>query len=169
VTQNPVYAMLTGHRPDKLGGYGPSACQTAVRAALCKLLSAWKAHAQAHGASLHVISGMALGADQWWAEEAITLGIPVHAYAPFDGQDARWPRASQTHYRMLLTRCASVRVVTSGAYAAWKMQRRNEAMVDDAQWHVAVWDGSNGGTANCVAYMRARGIEPTVIAPRGLG
>ena len=37
-------------------------------------------------------------------------------------------------------------------YAAWKMQKRNEWMADKATRIVALWDGSPGGTANCIAY-----------------
>lgn len=33
-------------------------------------------------------------------------------------------------------------------------------MVDDAEIHFAAWDGTPGGTANCVAYMAQREIVP---------
>jgi uncharacterized phage-like protein YoqJ len=37
------------------------------------------------------------------------------------------------------------------------MQRRNEWMVERADVILALWNGSSGGTANCVAYARQRG------------
>ena len=33
------------------------------------------------------------------------------------------------------------------------MQKRNEFMVDNSDLVVAVWNGTSGGTANCLAYM----------------
>jgi uncharacterized phage-like protein YoqJ len=34
------------------------------------------------------------------------------------------------------------------------LQKRNEWMVDHCDLLIAVWDGSEGGTANCVRYAR---------------
>lgn len=156
--------MVTGHRPQKLGGYGGSPTQFRVRVWLRGRLVALK---QRHGAQLVAISGMALGVDQWFAEEALALGIPFDAYVPCDGQDSTWPRMSQLNYRAGLGHARNVIVVSPGPYAAWKMQRRNEAMVDAAQDHLAVRDGEEkGGTWNCVRYMRQKGVEPVIFNPR---
>jgi uncharacterized phage-like protein YoqJ len=38
------------------------------------------------------------------------------------------------------------------------MQRRNEWMVDRADKLVALWDGSWGGTFNCIEYARKKGV-----------
>lgn len=59
--------MITGHRPQKLGGFKPNPTQTWVRAKLRKTL----AEAKKQHPEIEVISGMALGVDQWWAEEAL--------------------------------------------------------------------------------------------------
>ena len=134
----------TGHRPDKLGGYGPSEKQTLVRAAIREKLIELKPE--------RVISGFALGFDQWFAEEAMRLGIPVTAAVPFIGQESTWPWQSQSHYKDLISKCAEVVVVCEGRYGARKMQIRNEWMVDHSNALLAVWDGSNGGTANCIRY-----------------
>lgn len=153
-----IRAMITGHRPSKLGGYGPSPLQTTIRTWMRAELGLLLAE---HGVdNVRAISGMALGVDQWWAEEALFMGIRLGAFVPFAGQEAVWPRESQEHYRSLLARCESVITCSTGGYAARKMQIRNEQMVDAAQVHLAVWDGTPGGTANCVAYMTQRGIVP---------
>ena len=94
--------MVTGHRPDKLGGYGPSETQAAVRTWLWERV---KLHAL-YNEDPFAISGMALGVDQWFAEEALDLGVPVHAYVPFEGQESRWPEPSRYAYGKLLKRCA---------------------------------------------------------------
>lgn len=146
--------LVTGHRPQKLGGFGPSPVQASVRAWLREQLL----RAQSPAWTLTALSGMALGVDQWFAEEALALGLPLWAFVPFEGQENLWPAASQTHYRTLLARAAHRTIVSTGGYAPHKMQRRNEAMVDQAVLCLAVWDGSPGGTANCVAYATHRRV-----------
>ena len=49
----------------------------------------------------YIISGMALGYDQWLAEIAMELNIKVHAYIPFTGQETTWPKQSQQRYKNL--------------------------------------------------------------------
>jgi len=152
-----IRAMITGHRPNKLSGYGPSPLQDAIRLWMHAELTALLA---THGTDLRVISGMALGVDMWWAEEALALDVPLHAYVPFAGQENVWPRASQEHYQSLIERAEVVVICSEGGYGASKMQLRNKRMVDDADVHLAVWDGTPGGTANCVHYMGQQGITP---------
>jgi uncharacterized phage-like protein YoqJ len=48
---------------------------------------------------------------------------------------------------------------------AWVYQKRNEWMVDHAQMVIAVWDGSSGGTANCVKYALKQGKRVWQINP----
>jgi uncharacterized phage-like protein YoqJ len=36
------------------------------------------------------------------------------------------------------------------------MQKRNEMMVDDCNLLLTLWDGSDGGTANCLGYARRK-------------
>ncbi len=156
--------MITGHRPSKLGGYGPSATQDAVRAWMRVQIRALLIEADETNAQLTLVGGMALGVDQWWAEEGLQLDVPVHAFVPFEGQESTWPTASQERYHEILGRCAEVTIVSPGAYAAWKMQARNVAMIEYANRHYAVWDGSSGGTANAVAVIRKLGL-PLVLYP----
>lgn len=154
---------FTGHRPNKLGGYGPSATQDRVRAKLREVLGGLR--------PTWGISGMALGVDQWAAEVCVEMQVPFTAAVPFNGQESRWPEDSQRRYRELLAKASDVVVVSDGGYEAWKMQRRNQWMVDNADVLVAVWDGSPGGTANCVKYARdTRGRCKSIVSfdPREL-
>jgi uncharacterized phage-like protein YoqJ len=50
-------------------------------------------------------------------------------------------------------------ICSEDGYSARKMQIRNERMVHDADVHLAVWDGTSGGTSNCVNYMIRFGAE----------
>jgi uncharacterized phage-like protein YoqJ len=133
----------TGHRPDKLGGYSEDVFQRLVDLALAELDARRPTRA---------ISGMALGWDQALAEACARYGVPFVVAVPCDGQERMWPQASQLKYRRLLGDAAEVVVVCPGPYAGWKMQRRNEWMVDHASEVWALWDGSPGGTKNCVDY-----------------
>jgi uncharacterized phage-like protein YoqJ len=140
----------TGHRPNKLGGYAE---QVNV-----KLRAVARVGIHRH-APTRIISGMALGWDMALAEAAVELGIPFTAAVPFAGQEKMWPAPSQERYRKLLEQAAHVETVCTGGYAAWKMQRRNEWMVDHCDLVLALWDGTEGGTGNCIRY--AEQVERT--------
>lgn len=136
----------TGHRPNKLGGYSPVTFQR-----LCDLARGYLLEKQPDG----VISGLALGWDLAWAVAALELAIPVHAAIPFEGQESRWPESSQRLWARVVAECASVTFVCEPGYAAWKMQKRNEWMVERCHRVAALWDGTSGGTANCVKFAQA--------------
>lgn len=141
-----MIASFTGHRPDKLGGYGTHEPLTA--------LATWWLEALQPDT---VISGMALGWDQAVAEAATRLGVPWCAAVPFEGQENRWPDASRAQYQRLLARAGSVVIVSPGGYSARKMHWRNEWMVDQSDLLCALWDGSDGGTGACVRYAERVG------------
>lgn len=141
---------LTGHRPNKLGMEyehdGP------VSQSLMRQMEACITN---YGAT-KIITGMALGADTLWALTAIRMGIPFIAAIPFKGQERMWPMHSQQRYKDILAKAESVVVVCEGEYAAWKMQKRNEWMVDNCDVLIAVWDGTRGGTSNCITYAKSK-------------
>lgn len=154
ITRGEVIA-FTGHRPDKLGGWNPlhpvvDRVKLAIRRSLVDLEPSM------------VISGMALGVDQWAAREAVTLGIPFTAALPCHDMDTTWPARSRVEFSALLALASRVHVVSPGPYKSWKMQRRNEWMVDNAQRLVTVHDGSAGGALNCIQYAESvlRAIYP---------
>ena len=139
---------VTGHRPNKLGGY--------LDHAKDKLRHVAKEMLCSHNPSL-VLTGMALGLDQAVAEACCELWIPFVACVPFEGQESAWPQGSQRRYRGLLAAAKQVVIVSPGGYSADKMQVRNEYMVDNCQYLVALWDGTSGGTGNCVEYAEKVG------------
>ena len=133
----------TGHRPDKLGGYTPEAWLRLRTFAVSQLKII---------NPTHVISGMALGWDQALANAAIILEIPWTAAIPFIGQESAWPQKSQDFYHTLLKRATTQEIVCPGGYSGAKMQIRNEWMVNHCDHVLALWDGTSGGTYNCLAY-----------------
>jgi len=125
---------------------------------------------QKHLEDLHPtlgISGMALGVDQWAAQLCTDLEIPWDAYVPFKGQESEWPRESQATYRTLLGHARRIHV-TATSYSNAAFQHRNMAMVNACDLLLAVWDGSSGGTGNCVAYAQKVGRKMVRIDPRTL-
>lgn len=138
----------TGHRPDKLGGYSDKAHDELTNVAIAYLQEA---------KPTKVISGMALGWDTALADAAVLLGIPLVAAIPFEGQESRWPIHSRARFNYLRSRATEEVIVSEGGYAAWKMQVRNEWMVDNSDLVVALWNGTDGGTANCVRYAEKKG------------
>lgn len=141
---------FTGHRPDKLGGYSPAVTD--------RLIALGERALRDLGVT-EAIVGMALGWDMAVAQAAINLQIPFVAAVPFEGQESRWPDASQLRFRELLAQAARVVIVSSGGYSPRKMHTRNEWMVDNSQRLVALHDGSSGGTGSCVKYARSRRVE----------
>lgn len=116
-------------------------------------IEAFLASKKAKHPGLEVISGMALGVDQWAADSAHVLGIPVQAYVPFLGQESTWNESQKKEYNRILLKCSSIKVCCSGSYEPWKMQIRNMDMVNDSDELAAVWNGKKeGGTWNCIQY-----------------
>lgn len=133
----------TGHRPSKLGGYDKEATDKLIKVADMYLGTARPSE---------VISGMALGWDQALAWAAIRLHIPLVAAIPFEGQENMWPVQSKANFHTILKHAKDVVYVSEPGYAPWKMQVRNQWMVNSCDVVLALWDGSDGGTANCVRY-----------------
>jgi uncharacterized phage-like protein YoqJ len=159
---------FTGHRPQALGGFDEMAPMNAfVRRRLdAEVRRLYDAGARSF------VSGMALGVDQWAAEVVLSLkaehdDVRLVAAVPCEGQDSRWPLASRLKYRSLLGKADEVHTVTPGPYEAWKMQVRNEWMVDGSRLVLAVWNGTqSGGTYNCLVYARMQKKMVRRIDPR---
>lgn len=149
---------FTGHRPNKLGGYKlPNKIYNGV----CKELEATLKELKPEKA----ISGMALGVDQWAAMLCVKLGIPFIAAVPFPGQEGVWPESSQRIYKLLLKKADDIVIVSDAPFKAAKLQKRNEWMVDQCDKLIAVFDGTDGGTCNCVKYAEKHNKEIIRINP----
>lgn len=149
---------FTGHRPDKLGGYNlPNPTYTRVCQKIEKVLMELKPE--------KVITGMALGVDQWAAMIAYKLKIPFLAAIPFENQESKWPETSQKTFRLLRKLASEEVIVSPGKYSAAKMQVRNEWMVDNCDKLIAIWDGTEGGTGNCINYAKSINREIIFIDP----
>lgn len=134
----------TGHRPEKLGGYGRPAYDRLFSFAMVVLQRLQPEE---------VISGMALGWDTAVAEAAYILGIPFHAYLPFPSQASTWPRDSQKLHSNLCAVASSIVTCSQDPYAGWKMSVRNDCMEAASDEILALYNGDpTGGTANAVRH-----------------
>lgn len=147
-----IYA-FTGHRPQRLGGYGDD-----VTDRLSQFAEKWLTINRPAKA----ISGMAQGWDVAVAEAALRLNIPLIAALPFKDQDKIWPAQARVRYRAILAAADETHIVSEGDYVVWKMHHRNRWMADRCDLIVSLWDGTpEGGTAKCVEYARLIGRPVT--------
>lgn len=153
---------VTGHRPDKLGNeYSMNGeISTKIYNKLSETIDRINPDV--------MISGMALGVDMIFANLAINRKIPLIAAIPFKGQEGKWPDSSQRIYNKMLGYAQEQYVICSGGYSSYKMQKRNEWMVDSCDILIAVWNGSEGGTFNCINYAIEKDKLITRINPKEL-
>lgn len=139
---------ITGHRPHKLGGYIiPNPVANAVMLKLADSLKVLQP-------SL-VLSGMALGVDQWTAQLCNEMQIPFDAVIAFEGYESKWPQKSQEWYHYLMKKARRIYMLSPGPYRPSLLHARNHWLVDNSNALLAVWDGLPGsGTAACVEYAQ---------------
>ena len=155
---------VTGHRPDKLYGYDLNHKNYTKLKKLLKDLLVDLGCTEA-------ISGMALGVDTLYALAVLELrdeGYPIklHCAIPCKNHCSAWSSASRKQYADILAKADKVVLVSDEEYKPWLMQKRNEYMVDRADKVIAVWNGTSGGTANCVKYAKAEGKHIIRITPK---
>ena len=154
---------VTGHRPDKLYGYDlndPNWMK--LKNKLKELLIENKC--------TEAISGMALGVDTIFALAVLELknegyNIKLHCAIPCRNHSRKWRMESVVMYNAILEKADIVKLVSNEEYRPWHMQRRNRYMVDLADKVIAVWNGTAGGTGNCVEYAEKENKEIIRINP----
>jgi uncharacterized phage-like protein YoqJ len=153
---------FTGHRPKGL--YGDRNAQVAILKAL--IIGIWN-----QGFS-RFITGGAVGLDQMAAEIVADLRDTLYKdmvlviARPFPSQASMWPAHVQQAFQLLCSRANEVYDVSPDPYTAYKMQIRNEWMVNNAEIGIAMWNGASGGTANCVRYAQKKGKPILVVHPQ---
>jgi uncharacterized phage-like protein YoqJ len=144
-------AAITGHRPEKINNWTFVEYQIAL--------------ALRDNRITLMIQGMAAGVDLRSARVAFAERIPFVAARPWAGHTPRV--ADRIDYYKAITHAQRVvDVDPSEDYpGSWVYQKRNEWMVDNADMVIAVWDGTSGGTANCVKYAQKQGVAVWRINP----
>lgn len=137
--RNVEYVMsVSGHRPDRLGGYNQETYSAVNDFALYHLRSIRPSR---------LIVGMAQGFDMSCAQACLSLGIKYIAAVPFRGWNESWTVDTTKIYRDLLRGAEKVVYVSQPPYTASKMHARNRWMIDRSEAVLCLWDGKPyGGT-----------------------
>lgn len=154
---------LTGHRPNKLYGYN---LETKRYYNLKDRIKEILIENQCEEA----VTGMALGADIILAYAVLELklegyDIKLHCAIPCRNHSCKWNEHDQKVYNKILQIADKVTLVTDEEYRPALMQIRNEFIVDICDKLIAVWNGSKGGTGNCVNYARRKNKEIIRLEP----
>lgn len=158
---------LTGHRPEKLYGYN---LDTARYGKLSKALEDLLIEVDAK----EVYDGMALGFDTVGAITVLEMresgrDIKLHCCIPCLGHSSVWVnKKSIEMYDNILEIADETTYVSDKPYTKYCMQKRNEFMVDNSDIVIACWDGTKGGTYNCIEYALKLGKKVLCIRPMSL-
>jgi uncharacterized phage-like protein YoqJ len=142
---------VTGHRPPRVGGYRvPNPVMTgigdAIRADFARL------------APERVLTGMALGVDQWVAWVCLEMNIPFTAVLPCEGFSTRWPSHAQDEFQHLLSLASDQILVSREVYTPGCLMQRNKWLVNNCETLYAVWNGvPDGGTYSTIRYAQRQG------------
>lgn len=172
---------FTGHRPNSLYGYNIMA-NDYIR--LAELIRDECIRLIKNKGVARFISGGALGVDtiafliihklkQKYPDIENILAIP------FKNQSCKWFNQNDIdRYEKIKTLADDivyvdlledykVKGIEDNIYHPAKMQKRNEYMVDNSSYTIAVWNGEKkGGTWNCIKYARDKGNEITRVNPK---
>lgn len=158
---------VTGYRPNKLYGYDLSDER------YTNLKKVFKQFLKENNCS-EAISGMALGVDTVFALSVLELkdegiDIKLRCAIPCLNHTSTWyVKEDIDRYNFILHKADYVDLVSNEPYKPYLMQVRNEYMVDKSDIVLSVWNGSKGGTFNCVNYARVKNKPVYNISPTSL-
>lgn len=102
--------IVIGSRPTNLYGYDTNkdgSLNQEIRGKYANLRNTIKDYIIQNGIT-DVYSTLDLGAEQYGAEAAVNAKAKLHALIPFPNQDAKWPKAKQENYKMILQYAADI-------------------------------------------------------------
>lgn len=116
------------------------------------------------------ITGGAVGLDSHAARYALDHGIPLWLILPFPSKimGKMWRQVDRDFLARCVKECAHLSVL-SPVYNIATYQARNIRMVQLSDHLAAFYNGSRGGTHNCVSYARMHGHPMTIFGGGGIG
>ena len=146
-----------GARPTELGGYDANPVSDAVSRRLQEILAA----KHRMDPTVHLVSGLRLGAEMLGAEAAAAEGIPFVAVLPFPDPDAVWPDRSRRRFAELCRSAETVvtlerRIPDSKAKVGGSLRRRDAWLARNLDEAIVVWDGREPFTGRLVQTLRDR-------------
>lgn len=172
LTENKITICFTGHRPNKLpGGYNWKNIQNIKMMTRIKIQIKSLIESYSENTNFEFITGGAIGIDQMcfaicyllkkeYPNRIIcTMAIP---YSP-EIHTSKWHSNDVSRYNRHLKLADKVIQVDRQlgyqycglGFNVQKLQIRNEYMVDHSNIIIAIWDGTSGGTYNCIKYARS--------------
>lgn len=111
----------------------------------------------------HFISGMARGADLFFAEAVLMVKekypeLSLEGAVPCPTQADRWPESERLRWRRILD-CCDLETLVQQNYNRWCMHRRDRYMVDRSSAILTVFNGSSGGTKYTLDYAAQNQLE----------
>ncbi len=150
---------FTGHRPNKLFGYDLKRIEYQILFERIKTTTENEIKKHSDYDDFLLIQGMAQGVDQMAAVVGLQLKklypIKLEAAIPFKEHSLNWPIQAQNLYNKIKSRCDYVNFI-SEEYNNFCLQKRNIYMVDKCNLLIAVYDGTPGGTRNCINYAKSK-------------
>ena len=156
-------AMITGHRPELMTAEEIRWSKFAIRRTLDTLDKKYQTRV--------AISGMARGADTWWATYALDKGMSLHAYIPFKEQAKGWSDKDFQQWKDLLLASDKVEYVGDVKYDVRMLHARNRAMLNATKEEnglvVALLksDVNKGGTWSAVSQAQRMNLNLLVLDP----
>ena len=161
---------FTGHRPDRLPWREQ---EDDSRCIALKVRLQERIEQAIQAGYHHFISGMARGADLYFAEAVLALReryshITLEGARPYENQAGSWPEQERQRYWSILDRC-DFETLVQHQYDPGCLMRRNRYMVDRSRRIIAIYDGMpRGGTAQTLRYAIRKGLECDIL-PVGSG
>lgn len=144
---------ITGHRPERITE--PEPIKDLISEAI-QFLGATRFY-----------QGMAAGVDLWSAKEAWKLKIPYVAVRPWAGHQPRFDDVME-YWKVMEHADEIIDVLPNLTYPGpWCYEKRNQAIVDNVDAMIAVWDGNPwGGTFNCVQAAQKKNLPVLRVDPK---
>lgn len=117
----------------------------------------------------HFISGMALGIDQYAAEIVLELKkqypqITLECAMPCETQAIKWTEEQRDRYFSIIKRCDKETLLQK-QYTSDCMQKRNEYMVKNSAFIIAVGNRKPSGTYETIKHAKLLGKYIIIIDP----
>lgn len=118
------------------------------------------------------IFAVALGVETYAANIVLNLkaqypGITLECAIPRETQAVKWNERDRDIYYDLLAKCDKETLLQQN-YTSDCMQKRNEYMVDNSDYVIAVWNGKPSGTGNTVKYAKKKNKVVLLVNPQTL-
>lgn len=164
--------MVTGHRPNNLGG--AYALSDALNQRLGHEMRDFILRHGEKAEKVELIQGGALGADTIFALVGLKLKTQfpgkytLETAVPCKNQDSKWNKTAKQIYEGIIAASDKITAVTNGDYTQGCMEKRNHYMVNQMTENdriLAIWTGATGGTYECICYALSKGHNVYVINP----